>query len=82
MIIYLITRQFTKIPILSILLGINAISGIARDQDQKDLDPDIQDYVIPGKQPWIDGICTAPGIVRQVRPFDLYIVVNISILTS
>jgi hypothetical protein len=25
-----------------------------------------QDYVVGGVQPWLDGICTEPDVVRQV----------------
>jgi ubiquitin len=43
--------------------GINAISGQPRDKAP--LSSDIQDYVALPRQPWLDGICTAPGVVRQ-----------------
>ena len=31
-----------------------------------------QDYVVVGQQPWLDGIVSGPGVVRQVSQF-LYI---------
>ena len=45
------------------LVGINAITGGKRDEKPPD---GLQDYVVGGKQPWLDGIATAPGVVRQV----------------
>jgi hypothetical protein len=53
---------------LRISLGhINAISGAPMNEDQ-DATSEIrgkQDYVVVPGQEWIDGICVAPGIVRQ-----------------
>jgi hypothetical protein len=44
--------------------GVNAISGIAKDvMTPPDAD---QDYIVAGLQPWIDGVATEPGVVRQV----------------
>lgn len=40
---------------------------MSRNSDPANLDQNVQDYVVPGKQPWLDGICTEPGVVRQVR---------------
>jgi hypothetical protein len=46
------------------VLGVNAISGIAKDvMTPPDAD---QDYIVAGLQPWIDGVATEPGVVRQV----------------
>ncbi|KAJ6481681.1 hypothetical protein C8R45DRAFT_309655 [Mycena sanguinolenta] len=42
--------------------GINAITGGKRDEKPPD---GLQDYVVGGKQPWLDGIATEPGVVRQ-----------------
>ncbi|KZP34521.1 hypothetical protein FIBSPDRAFT_772231 [Athelia psychrophila] len=43
--------------------GINAITGRPRLDD---MPPDkVQNYVVGGLQPWLDGICTASGEVRQ-----------------
>ena len=58
--------------ILCYELGINAITGGKRDEKPPN---GLQDYLVggPGKQPWLDGIATEPGVVRQVcrivRPF-------------
>lgn len=46
--------------------GINAVSGLGNDVDSSTIDPGIQDYVDSATQPRLDGICTEPGIVRQV----------------
>ncbi|KAH8823682.1 hypothetical protein DL96DRAFT_1615217 [Flagelloscypha sp. PMI_526] len=42
--------------------GINAITGGKQDTDPP---KGVQDYVVGGRQPWLDGIATEPGIVRQ-----------------
>ncbi|ORY70616.1 hypothetical protein BCR35DRAFT_315239 [Leucosporidium creatinivorum] len=45
--------------------GINALSGLPRDANESLVDAELQDYVVASKQPWLDGICTEPGVVRQ-----------------
>ena len=42
--------------------GINAVSGGGL---QRGLSRDPQDYVIVPGQPWLDGFCVAPGVIRQ-----------------
>ncbi|KAJ7625032.1 hypothetical protein DFH06DRAFT_1104309, partial [Mycena polygramma] len=42
--------------------GINAITGGKRDEKPPN---DEQDYVVGGKQVWLDGIATESGVVRQ-----------------
>ncbi|KAJ7248601.1 hypothetical protein B0H12DRAFT_1324659 [Mycena haematopus] len=42
--------------------GINAITGSKRDEKPPN---GLQDYLVGGKQPWLDGIATEPGVVRQ-----------------
>jgi len=42
--------------------GINAVSG---QQSEKVLIKDPQDYVVIPDQPWLDGINTGPGTIRQ-----------------
>ncbi|KAH8818837.1 hypothetical protein DL96DRAFT_1684418 [Flagelloscypha sp. PMI_526] len=42
--------------------GINAITGSKQNEDAP---KGVQDYVVGGKQPWIDGVATEPGVVRQ-----------------
>ncbi|KAJ7858954.1 hypothetical protein B0H14DRAFT_3632041 [Mycena olivaceomarginata] len=42
--------------------GINAITGGKRDEKPPN---GLQDYVVGGKQPWLDGIVTEPGVVQQ-----------------
>lgn len=46
---------------------INAVSGLKMDQIPNRLKgcEGIQDYVVVPGQEWLDGICVAPGIVRQ-----------------
>ena len=47
-----------------LLQGVNAITGVAKDGPTP---PDVeQDYVVVGLQPWLDGVVTEPGVVRQV----------------
>jgi hypothetical protein len=46
------------------VIGVNAISGA--DKDSLTPPSTDQDYVVAGLQPWLDGIATAPGTVRQV----------------
>jgi hypothetical protein len=48
----------------SVLLGVNAITGIAKDLPTPPSQE--QDYIVAGLQPWLDGISTEPGVVRQV----------------
>ncbi|KAF7366578.1 Integral membrane protein [Mycena sanguinolenta] len=48
--------------VLYCVLGINAITGGKRDEKPPN---GLQDYVVGGKQPWLDGIATEPGVVRQ-----------------
>ncbi|KAH8818838.1 hypothetical protein DL96DRAFT_1427993, partial [Flagelloscypha sp. PMI_526] len=42
--------------------GINAITGGKQNEEAP---MGVQDYVVGGTQPWIDGIATEPGVVRQ-----------------
>ncbi|KAH8810482.1 hypothetical protein DL96DRAFT_541780 [Flagelloscypha sp. PMI_526] len=42
--------------------GINAITGSKQDEAPP---KGVQDYVVGGKQPWLDGIATEPGVIRQ-----------------
>ncbi|KAH6902474.1 hypothetical protein BKA70DRAFT_1520857 [Coprinopsis sp. MPI-PUGE-AT-0042] len=44
--------------------GVNVVSG-ASASDLSPLGFGTQDYIVAGKQPWIDGIVTGPGVVRQ-----------------
>jgi hypothetical protein len=45
---------------------INAVSGLQMDEDPaKEGDHLKQDYVVIPGQRWLDGICVAPGVVRQ-----------------
>lgn len=46
-------------------IGVNVISG-ASASDTSPLQNGPQDYIIAGCQPWIDGIVSGPGVVRQV----------------
>ncbi|KAJ7757011.1 hypothetical protein B0H16DRAFT_1314658, partial [Mycena metata] len=42
--------------------GINAITGQKHDEAPRN---GTQDYILGAKQPWLDGIATEPGVVRQ-----------------
>ncbi|KAF2021493.1 hypothetical protein BU24DRAFT_417132 [Aaosphaeria arxii CBS 175.79] len=46
---------------------VNAISGLLMDEDPSTKDGlnEQQDYVVVPGQQWLDGICVAPGVVRQ-----------------
>lgn len=54
-------------------IGVNAITGGQRDKAPP---KGIQDYVIGGKQPWLDGIATEPGVVCQVSFFGFICLVH------
>ena len=54
------------------ILGVNAISGVSTHSMEPPKFGTEQDYVVVGKQPWLDGIVTGPGVIRQVSMF-LYI---------
>ena len=44
-------------------IGINAICGAKQDEESP---RGVQDYILGQRQPWLDGIATEPGVVRQV----------------
>ncbi|KAH8797989.1 hypothetical protein DL96DRAFT_1688225 [Flagelloscypha sp. PMI_526] len=44
--------------------GINAITGSKQDEDPPN---GLQDYLVGGKQPWLDGIATEPGVFVAMR---------------
>lgn len=50
--------------VIPTLIGINAITGKPRDKASPSAST--QDYLSLPRQPWLDGICTASGVVRQV----------------
>ncbi len=47
--------------------GVNAVSGLPIDKtnDEEMKGERKQDYIVLPQQRWIDGICVAPGVVRQ-----------------
>ena len=45
----------------------NALSGISASSLEPPKFGVKQDYIAVGKQPWLDGIVSGPGVVRQVR---------------
>ena len=47
----------------------NALSGVSTHSIEIPKFGAEQDYVVVGKQPWLDGIVSGPGIVRQVSNF-------------
>jgi len=45
---------------------INAVSGLNMDEASKGQhNEQLQDYIVIPNQQWLDGICVAPGVVRQ-----------------
>ncbi|KAF2690881.1 hypothetical protein K458DRAFT_355197 [Lentithecium fluviatile CBS 122367] len=45
---------------------INAVSGLRMDEEPEDSGGEVQqDYIVIPGQRWLDGICVAPGVVRQ-----------------
>lgn len=53
---------------LRVFVGsINAVSGREMNEklEESDKPTEVQDYVVIPGQEWLDGICVAPGIVRQ-----------------
>jgi len=53
-----------QLPLCS---GVNALSGISTSSLQPPKSGDEQDYIVVGKQPWLDGIVSGPGVVHQVH---------------
>lgn len=49
------------------IIGVNALSGLTQDAPSPS-----QDYLSLPTQPWLDGVCTEPGVVRQVRSGDVH----------
>ena len=62
-------RWFSHAEFIIRILGINAITGQPRDEAPPS--SKTQDYVVVPHQQWLDGICTASGVVRQVLPLSL-----------
>ena len=48
------------------ILGVNALSGVSTRSMEPPKFGAEQDYVVVGQQPWLDGIVSGPGVVRQV----------------
>ena len=57
--------RYSIVPELSkqLATGINAVSGAKQDEEPP---RGVQDYIVGRRQPWLDGIATEPGVVRQV----------------
>ena len=51
---------------LNSMLGVNALSGVSTRSIEPPKFGTEQDYVVIGHQPWLDGIVSGPGVVRQV----------------
>ena len=51
------------------ILGVNALSGVSTRSIEPPKYGTEQDYVVVGQQPWLDGIVSGPGVVRQVSKF-------------
>ena len=48
------------------IIGVNALSGVSTHSIEPPKFGTEQDYVVVGLQPWLDGIVSGPGNVRQV----------------
>ena len=55
-------------PFKQLATGINAVSGAKQDEEPP---KGVQDYLAGQRQPWLDGIATEPGVVRQVSALRL-----------
>lgn len=53
---------------LTVPVAVNALTGEPRSNNAPS---DKQDYAVLPKQDWLDGICTSPGVVRQVSTVQL-----------
>lgn len=53
--------------VVRVFIGhVNVVSGLTMEETcDKKLDEGEQDYIVLPDQQWLDGICIAPGIVRQ-----------------
>ena len=51
------------------ILGVNALSGVSTGSLEPPKFGAEQDYVVVPQQPWLYGIASGPGIVRQVSKF-------------
>lgn len=51
--------------------GVNALSGISTSSLEPPKFRAGQDYIVAGKQPWLDGIVSGSGVVRQFVAADL-----------
>jgi hypothetical protein len=63
-----LTAPYTKKYALRVFVGrINAVSALKMDERTEEAQATelLQDYVVVPGQDWLDGICVAPGIVRQ-----------------
>ena len=49
--------------------GVNALSGVSTHSIEPPKFGAEQDYVVVGRQLWLDGIVSGPGVVRQVSEF-------------
>ena len=49
----------------------NALSGVSTHSIEPPKFGAKQDYVVIGEQPWLDGIVSGPGVVRQVSGFSI-----------
>ena len=49
--------------------GVNVLSGVSTCSIEPPKFGTEQDYVVAGQQPWLDGIVSGPGVVRQVSKF-------------
>ena len=49
----------------AVKIAVGSVNAISGEPDDKALSADPQDYVVCPEQPWLDGIHTGPGLVRQ-----------------
>ncbi|KAH8823689.1 hypothetical protein DL96DRAFT_1558604 [Flagelloscypha sp. PMI_526] len=62
---YLVLQFPTKTGTCAIKVSVGGINAISGYQQTGGSETGIQDYVVGGKQPWLDGIATESGVVRQ-----------------
>lgn len=59
------SSQNVKYAVRVFVGKVNAVSGLLMDEQSPEGEEKHQDYVIIPGQEWLDGICVAPGVVRQ-----------------
>ena len=66
-------------PFKQLATGINAVSG---DKQNEEPPKGVQDYILGLRQPWLDGIATEPGVIRQVSVLSLVLCTRLTLCSS